>query len=190
MSKSYKSVTKNDLRREMTQIRRTLTVEDRKKEEARLLRSPFLEELLNPVHSLFLYYSIKDEFPTRGLMEVAMKKGIRLYLPKVFPKEKIMLPGPYLGGENMVPGTMDIPEPREVVRPFAFDLILVPGLAFDRLGGRLGYGGGYYDRYLCAHPYKRAIALGFDFQVLEEVPMEETDCYLDGILTPSRLLLK
>ena len=66
--------------------------------------------------------------------------------------------------------------------PESFDLVIVPGVAFDRQGGRLGYGKGYYDRFLDqSHAFR--LALAFDFQLLETVPTEIHDVPMDGILT-------
>lgn len=64
----------------------------------------------------------------------------------------------------------------------SFDVIIVPGLAFDRAGGRLGYGGGYYDRFLIQHPKAKKVALGFEEQLVDRVPMEIHDQRLDYIL--------
>ena len=64
---------------------------------------------------------------------------------------------------------------------------LVPGLAFDRAGYRLGYGGGYYDRYLEKHPENVKVALGYDFQMVESIETDRYDVPLDIIVTPEKI---
>lgn len=80
-------------------------------------------------------------------------------------------------------------DPARHVPPENIDLMLVPGIAFDRHGNRLGQGGGFYDRFL---PYLSAdsmtIGIAFDEQVVDEVPHEATDCRVDYIVTPTRVI--
>lgn len=80
-------------------------------------------------------------------------------------------------------------DPARHVPPENIDLMLVPGIAFDRRGNRLGQGGGFYDRFL---PYLSAdsmtIGIAFDEQVVDEVPHEATDCRVDYIVTPTRVI--
>ena len=79
------------------------------------------------------------------------------------------------------------PEVRIAMTPESFDLVIIPGVAFDRHGGRLGYGKGYYDRFLeqtCAF----RLAIAFDFQVIEKVPTEKHDVPMNGILTEAGII--
>ncbi|WP_180270717.1 5-formyltetrahydrofolate cyclo-ligase [Sporanaerobium hydrogeniformans] len=83
-------------------------------------------------------------------------------------------------------GSLAIKEPNPschtLIIPSKGDIMLVPGLAFDRKGGRIGYGGGFYDRYLIKYPFLYTIGVGQKFQLLETVPMEETDQLLKALL--------
>jgi 5-formyltetrahydrofolate cyclo-ligase len=83
-------------------------------------------------------------------------------------------------------GKFGIPEPEnpQFIEQDDLDLILVPGIAFDRAGGRLGRGGGFYDRLLPLYNTTR-IGIGFDFQCTESIPLEEHDCRLDLLITES-----
>ena len=76
------------------------------------------------------------------------------------------------------------PEKRIPISPKLFHLIIIPGIAFDRKGGRIGYGKGYYDRFLAKTNAFR-LALTFDFQILERVPTEKHDETMNGILSES-----
>ncbi|MBE0584168.1 MAG: 5-formyltetrahydrofolate cyclo-ligase, partial [Desulfofustis sp.] len=87
-----------------------------------------------------------------------------------------------------------IPEPREtllpqrLVAPIDLDLIILPGSVFDRRGGRFGYGGGYYDRLLAQVPNATRIALAFELQVVDRLPLADHDELLDRIVTEQRII--
>ncbi len=94
-------------------------------------------------------------------------------------------------GDPLVVGRFAIPEPDAKAKERRPDLILVPLLAFDRDGYRLGYGGGFYDRYLSEHRAKRtirAIGLAYAGQALDQIPREPTDERLDAIVTEERVI--
>jgi 5-formyltetrahydrofolate cyclo-ligase len=93
---------------------------------------------------------------------------------------------------QLIPGPLSIRQPSEDLPRLPFDQIdavLVPGVAFDESGARLGYGGGYYDRLL---PLLRddctRIGVAFDEQILEEIPAEEHDAFVDVVVTPTRVI--
>jgi len=93
--------------------------------------------------------------------------------------------------DELLPGVWAIPEPADdlpTVDPRGFDALIVPGLAFDASGNRLGQGGGYYDRLLTARRPRRVIAVGFDDQVLASVPTEVFDQPVDAVVTPTRYI--
>ena len=85
-------------------------------------------------------------------------------------------------------GAYGILEPTgdRLLLPQKDDLMLVPGAAFDRNGYRIGYGGGYYDRYLRRHPDMKTIALAYDFQIISRVPAEEFDVPAGEVLFPQK----
>ena len=94
----------------------------------------------------------------------------------------------------MVPGYCTIPEPSEEhargngLDPDQLDLIILPGSVFDLSGGRFGYGGGFYDRLLAQIPDAHRVALAFDLQVVDELPLQPHDELLDMIITESRVI--
>lgn len=100
---------------------------------------------------------------------------------------------------NLAPGAFGILEPNETLRsdpsrrvaPSEFDVLLVPGLAFDANGGRLGRGAGYYDRFLPLLPPKtRLFGLAFDEQIVAQVPTTPLDFAVDAVVTPTRILTR
>ena len=91
---------------------------------------------------------------------------------------------------QLVPGAYGLPEPGRdcpEIAPEAIDVVLVPGTAFDAGGGRMGYGGGYYDRFLSANRCTAA-ALAYECQVIRRVPTEAHDVPMDYIITPAGIL--
>ncbi|MBE3589352.1 MAG: 5-formyltetrahydrofolate cyclo-ligase [Firmicutes bacterium] len=144
--------------------------------------------------SVMVYLDRPPEVETRPLWERARAAGKRLAAPRVEPDGGRMRPYwlafDARGEPVTVTGTFSIREPdpsvSEEAPPEALDLILVPGLAFDPRGHRLGYGKGYYDRFLSAYPPGRrpaTVALAFSGQVFERVPAHPWDVPVDWLVT-------
>ena len=90
--------------------------------------------------------------------------------------------------KDVAPGYYDIPEPLENCQEEVFEwFLVVPGTAFDRQMHRMGYGGGFYDRFLEKHPYITRVAVAFEFQMMSEVPVEPTDISPEIIVTEKEI---
>ena len=89
--------------------------------------------------------------------------------------------------DDMTEGNYGILEPKHTTPKIdenLIDLAFIPGLAFDKRGGRVGYGGGFYDRFMNnMRKEAKKIGLAYNFQILDEVPMEKHDLFIDGIIT-------
>lgn len=137
--------------------------------------------------SVLLYLPIRGEAETGLLAETAVDQGKRLLLPRVEKGARRLWLHQWSGTSGeLVSGAYGIPEPRpdlERVEPGEVDLVVVPGVAFDRHGNRLGYGGGYYDRALPGMGRAFKVGLGFAFQVVDDLPAEAHDVRLDGLAT-------
>jgi 5-formyltetrahydrofolate cyclo-ligase len=121
--------------------------------------------------SVLLFYSFGSEVATGGLVDQARARGKRVLLPYV--EAETLEAAEFVPGDELVPTTYGAKEPagRRAIQPAEIDLVVTPGLAFDRRGRRLGYGGGFYDRYLGRlSPGATRVAIGFSFQVVDEVP--------------------
>lgn len=138
---------------------------------------------------VFLYLSFGSEFDTWPLLEELLKRKIPAAAPRVSGKEMEFY---WIHGkEELERGFKGIPEPSAgCPRAEAEErTILVPGAVFDRKGYRIGYGGGYYDRYLAAHGNAQTLAAAYPFQIVEEVMREEWDRPVDWIVTAEELIL-
>lgn len=136
---------------------------------------------------ILAYADYNHEVMTCYLIEEAWKMGKKVAVPKVEGKDMIF--HVLNDFSQLQPGYFRIPEPvnGEIV-DWKDALMIMPGVAFDRNCNRVGYGGGFYDRFLEKHPEVIRLAVAFDFQVLEEVPTEETDIVPQIIVTEKEIL--
>lgn len=180
---------KRDLRALMLERRRSFSREELldagRRAAARLVESP----LWRAARSVALYRSLPDEFPTDPLARAAWLEDKTVLFPKIVDQKARKMIFYLCRGENdLVPGPFGISEPAgdEERAP---DLVILPGLAFDRRGARLGYGGGYYDRWLGSLAERPPlVGLCHDFQILTRVPTDALDIPVNYLLTPSGLL--
>ena len=142
--------------------------------------------------TVYLYCSYGEELATTRIMQAAKKEGKRTVVPKVISKGNMDF-YEIFSLTDCEPGTWGILEPRITPesRPELSTknaLMLLPGLAFGKDGSRLGYGGGFYDRYLNRYPDLCKVGLCYPWALQDTVPSEETDVFMDWILTPDALL--
>ncbi|HWG89931.1 MAG TPA: 5-formyltetrahydrofolate cyclo-ligase [Candidatus Thermoplasmatota archaeon] len=175
------------LRKEALARRRAIPERDRRAHGAAIARHVL--ELPDYVEAgtVAAYVSIGSEVPTEHLLAQILRDGKALAVPVTDPaRTEIEL---HLLTElaHLVPGAHDIPEPalahRKPLDPASVDLLLVPGVAFDLQGHRLGYGKGYYDRLLRRAPRALKVGLAFETQVVPRIPFEDHDVQLDLLVT-------
>lgn len=139
--------------------------------------------------TIMFYDATDEEVSTRELMERAKRKGKRILLPYVDQAAGKIRPSIINDlDKDLTHGNYDIMEPRPEKRRAIplneIDVVLVPGLAFDRKGNRLGRGKGYYDQFLSLLPKQvKRFGLAFDFQVLSRIPVNDLDVPLDLVVT-------
>jgi len=143
--------------------------------------------------TLLVTLPFRSEWDTTRLARLALEQGKTVAVPRVDASARVLnLHSIADLGVDVAPGWGGIPEPRdyrERIDPEAIDWILVPGLAFDRSGRRLGYGGGYYDRLLPLIPASAArVAGAYDLQIVPRVPAAPHDLLVDCIVTPSEIV--
>jgi len=137
---------------------------------------------------VFAYLSKGDEAGTRAVIELLLAKGVTVLVPSLVDRTR-MVATRFPGWEALRPGALGIlTPPSKDACAEAVDLVLVPGLAFSTRGARLGYGAGYYDRWLTAHPTATRVGLGFEYQLSEQVPVAAHDELLDYLATERRLI--
>ena len=146
--------------------------------------------------SLFVYCAFRSEVDTAPLWPLLQGQGKVLCVPLTLPENREMLPLVLDNRADLRPGAFGIPAPpyqKELIFPAdRLDMVILPGLLFDRAGNRLGYGGGFYDRFL-AHRASQAlrVGLGFACQLADEpvrLPAEPHDMRLDILITDQETL--
>ncbi|MDZ4667903.1 MAG: 5-formyltetrahydrofolate cyclo-ligase [bacterium] len=143
------------------------------------LEKIILAQKLKVVHA---YIPMSGEIFTLPLLRKLLELNIRVVCPKTLPKRK--LENRILSNlTHLETGIMGTQHPaNSAIYEGQFDLIIVPGLAFDKQGFRLGYGGGYYDGFLANQPNALKIGIFYPFQEVDNVPLEDHDLRLDKIL--------
>ena len=176
---------KKALRREIGAKKRAMTDMQINESSRRLCESLFKTEAYQRAKSIYAYLSYNQEVRTQPILERAQKDGKRVAVPKVIGEDMAFI---WLDDLSAVAeGYCHIPEPI-ADGPIADDptaLVLMPGLAFDAQGHRLGYGGGFYDRYLASHPQHTLVALCYDFQMFDQLETKAHDIPVDLVISDS-----
>ncbi|MFE1953936.1 5-formyltetrahydrofolate cyclo-ligase [Streptomyces sp. NPDC059524] len=187
---------KRTLRRELLAVRRALTVDDVRETETVLARRALELEALASARTVAAYVSVGGEPGTGALLDALRARGTRVLLPVLLADNDLDW-GAYEGPGSLArvehAGKMALLEPAGPrLGPDAVleaDVVLLPGLAVDARGKRLGRGGGSYDRVLArleaAGVRPDLVVLLYDREVLDEVPTEEHDKAVDAVVTPS-----
>lgn len=132
------------------------------------------------------YYPLGNEIMTQDIIQEALSQGKEVALPKVIGKE--MHFRKIKDFSSLERGTFDIMEPKENCPIMEqLDIILVPAVGMSPNGSRLGYGHGYYDRFLLKNKIP-SIALVFEKQIIKKIPYDENDALIDFIVTEDRIM--
>ena len=173
---------KKELRRTIRERKRAMTEEEIVSRSEKLGELFIQSEAYKNAKTIYGYLPYNQEVRTVPMLEQALKDGKKVAVPKVYGDEMKFL---YLDDLTKVSkGYAGIPEPI-ADGPVADDetaLVLMPGLAFDPQGHRIGYGGGFYDKFLAAEPNHPTLALCYEFQLLPELDTEEHDIPVDTVL--------
>ncbi len=173
---------KQELRAWVRQKKRAMTAEEIEAKSAALAEKFCETDFYRNAKTIYGYLPYNQEVRTVPLLERAIADGKRVAVPKVYGEEMRFI---WMEDLNKVEkGYAGIPEP-VADGPVAEDetaLVLMPGLAFDPQGHRIGYGGGFYDKFLASEPGHPTVALCYDFQMLPHLETEEFDMPVDCVL--------
>ncbi len=173
---------KAQLRQEIKAKKRAMTAQEIEAAGVRLMEKFLATEQYQNAGTLYGYMPYNQEVRTVPILEQALADGKRVAVPKVYGDEMRFIYVEDLTA--MEKSDYGIPEP-VADAPVADDpyaLVLMPGLAFTPQGQRIGYGGGYYDKFLAQEPAHPTVALCYEFQVVESLPVEKFDIPVDCVL--------
>ena len=173
---------KNQLKESILEKRNSLTKEERIGKSRKIQDNLFNLEQYKKFKTIMFFVSFNSEVNTHEMIKNALGNKTTV-VPKVEQHE--IEPSVIIDFDNLMPSKLGILEPIEAMK-IAYkhiDLVLVPGIAFDMEGHRIGYGYGYYDKFLKKVPKAVKIGLCFDFQVVDKVPREEHDVPVDLVVT-------
>ena len=136
--------------------------------------------------NLIIYLALESEVDTEPVVEEALKAGKKVYVPLMGSGDDEMAVMHVENLQGLRPGSWGILEPEFKVDRIGssedLDLVIIPGLGFDREGGRLGRGKGHFDRFLAKTPRAYKIGLAFECQVVDQIPQEPNDIPVDEVL--------
>ncbi|MDF2908328.1 MAG: hypothetical protein K0R34_3649 [Herbinix sp.] len=188
-------MTKAAIRREMKIVRSNITESQKKGYDELIIHQLLLTEEYRRCKKIFCYVSFGSEINTKPIILQALHEGKVVYIPRV-DENHFMEFYRIDDLEGLQPSCFGVPEPlcdeeKQYRKDIACEehdipLMLLPGLAFDSKGNRIGYGAGYYDRYLRQYhqTHFHKIALCYDFQLIEQIEVQEYDIGADVIITP------
>lgn len=187
---------KKALRKDILTKRKNIDTAEKEKMDKEILDRFFESKYYKEAENIFIYISYDSEIDTSEIIDKAFKDGKKIYVPRTEFETRLMDAVEITSFDNLIKSSYGILEPSiedSHINPNELDLIVVPGVAFDRNGGRMGYGAGFYDRYfkkINKDNIKRIVklALAYDFQVLEEVPMNVQDVPVDFIITEKEFI--
>ena len=185
MKMNKAALTKQQIRSKILFRLKTQKEEDRNKKSNAIARKLFGLKLFKKAKVVMFYVSFDGEVNTEDMIEKARKLGKIIALPACNARKCMIAPCAYGHSMPLRRGLYGILEP-QVKKPMPVeqvDLLIVPGVAFDKKGNRLGRGKGYYDRFLnTLNPDTPRIGLAFDFQILPSLPITSADVPVNRVL--------
>ncbi|MCX7923376.1 MAG: 5-formyltetrahydrofolate cyclo-ligase [Clostridia bacterium] len=190
---------KKMLRKAILDVRNTLEKNEVIHKSSLIMERIISSDSYKRSNTVMCYVDFRNEVITREYIAQWIKSGKKIVVPVVCQDEKgnkeLIASEIYSVEDDLEIGTYGILEPRKdkirPVEPINIDFVIVPGVAFDIAGNRIGYGAGFYDRFLrkvrgdCVK-----VAVAFDFQVVDTIPVEEHDVPVDMVVTEKRVILR
>ncbi|MCG2713085.1 MAG: 5-formyltetrahydrofolate cyclo-ligase [Candidatus Omnitrophica bacterium] len=180
---------KGKIREEMLKLLKEQGEELRQRKSFQIKKKLFSQRLFLQSDTVMFYIAKREEVDTAGMIEDALKIGKKVVVPMILVNEKKIIPSQLLNPKKeLEKGPYGIYQPKKQfmrkVLPETIDLVVIPGVAFDRSGNRLGRGGGYFDRFLSKF-IKRNVpvfGLAFKFQILDKLPVLKHDIPVNKLI--------
>lgn len=190
MQKPYQKYNKKDMRRIYSRVRDSLSEKERKNNSLRI-SDIFVDTFaLKSSQCFFIYLDYRSEVQTAIIIDFVLKQGGVVCVPAIVPQSAQMVAVQIKSTTtDLAPGFKGILEPLPALRRHCIvdagkiDIAVIPGVVFDKSGGRIGYGGGYYDRFLQNDaPQALRVGLAYKLQIVSKIEMEHHDIFMDYII--------
>ncbi|WP_392486169.1 5-formyltetrahydrofolate cyclo-ligase [Haloimpatiens sp. FM7315] len=183
---------KRELRKKMNSKRKNLPKDFKNSLDKKIYNKIVLNKNFIKANSVFLFVSYNNEVDTHKIILKALSENKIVSVPKVISKEKGMVALEIKSFKDLEIGAYGILEPKEnckIIDPSSIDFALIPGLAFDENGNRLGYGGGFYDRFLnLMTNSSHKVGISYDFQIVNEIPIDANDMKITELVTDKKVV--
>lgn len=178
---------KKEIRRKMKNMRLMLSVKEKMSAADEVFERLEKSAAFTLAERICMYNSLPDELSTEAFLS-KWHKTKKFFLPRVNGVNLDILP---YTPESLHTGAYDIQEPdgEEIIDPDTLDMIIVPAVAYDRSGNRLGRGKGFYDRLLSSTK-ATTVGVAYDFQLYDELPTEPHDIPVDMVITQSAVIVR
>ena len=179
---------KEALRAIMKAQRKQLTKDEIHEKSAKVYSALFSSEILQNAKTVMVYLASFNEVRTKMIIDTLLQSGIRVCAPVTDTKNLSITPYYLEDTKNLIHGAFKIAEPTRdcEAKPEDIDAVLVPGIAFDKSGNRMGFGAGYYDRFL--HSYDGIkIGICYDFQLFDKIPKDSHDITMNYIISEDKI---
>ena len=168
-----KKLNKKNIREEIIDKRNNLILDIKQNYDSLIFEEIINSEIYKKSKKIFTYISFGSEVDTIKLIKYSFSNNKEVYVPKINKQTKDMIALKIHNFNNMSVDKWGIIEPKSVDKTNIgtdFDLIIMPGIAFDKQGNRIGYGGGYYDKYISKlNNASNLLALAYDFQIIQDI---------------------
>ncbi len=185
---------KQEIRRKVLESRQQIPPSRRREYSLHIYERLIQLDVFRNCSNVMAYMDFKNEVETMPVIKHCLSEGKKVVVPVCIKETRQLLLSELKDPEReLTPGTFGVPEPAAgYIRPFPredLDLILVPAVAFDKLGSRIGYGAGYYDRFFDGLTRSiPSIGLAFEMQIIDRVPAGPNDRPVDYVITEKRLI--
>ncbi len=185
-------IEKKEIRKRILNLRNEMTPEEIAAKSGRIVRRVTELEAFREASTLMVFLSFGSEVQTDGIILWGWENGKRIVVPHCRPESRRLIPCLLEGFAELEAGYCGIREPKaglaRSVPAGEIGVVLVPAVAFDRRGARVGYGGGYYDRFLPEVPQAARIGAAFSCQIVAEIPADPHDVPVDRIVTEEEII--
>ncbi len=179
---------KKQLRESLRQRRAEITLSDRESHSRIITDRLFELKEIQDANVVFAYISFATEVITHEILKKLLADGKKIVVPKILGSKK-MVAQHYVSWDDLEPGTLGILTPKNgEITHEAVDIAITPGLGFTEQGHRIGFGAGYYDHWFANHDVRLKVAIAFETQVIDTLPIGKMDIPVDIILTEKRTI--